>query len=194
MSTGEAPILRIACGGVMFELGGRHGGEFPPLRSPSARACRSADGGPPRTRWKNSKVLNLAPRASTMPDFGSESCVGIVGMSFLRSVQNWTYGQQPSCPFQRALRRVGQVPSPPRGRDQAQHDPNVPFQNVFFLRSRRNVKLWTHRVSHADMWITANCFKPPRRSRSPAFSVQPLLGLKSPSDSCRPQSPHVRPP
>ena len=52
-------MLRIGCGGVMFELGGRHGGEFPPLRSPSARACRSADGGPPRARWKNLEVLPL---------------------------------------------------------------------------------------------------------------------------------------
>ena len=59
------------------------------------------------------KFRNLAPRASTMPDFGSESCVGIVGMSFLRSVHNWTYGQQINCPFQRSPEagRPGAVPT-----------------------------------------------------------------------------------
>ena len=47
MVTCRILLLRIGCRGVMFGLGGRHGGEFPPLRSPSARACRSADEGPP---------------------------------------------------------------------------------------------------------------------------------------------------
>ena len=34
MSTGEALIVRIGCGGVMFGLGGHHGSEISPLRSP----------------------------------------------------------------------------------------------------------------------------------------------------------------
>ena len=52
---------------------------------------------------------------------------------------------------------------------------------TFLLHSHRNLKLWTRRVSRVDMRITVVCSKPPRRSRSPAFSVRPTLGVHHPS-------------